>query len=162
MAISKEQKKVISQKLDDALKSKTSVFVSFKNIGVNDVNVLRRKLKEYGVRYMVAKKTLLLRAMDRADVEGEKPDLGDGMVALVFGDDQMAPAREIFQYGKENGENIAILGGVFEGIYKSREEMLEIATIPDLQTLRGMFVNLLNSPLQQFASVLHQVAEKRS
>jgi ribosomal protein L10 len=36
--------------------------------------------------------------------------------------------------------------------------MMSIATIPPLQTLRGMFVNLINSPIQRFAVVLDQIA----
>ncbi len=162
MAISREQKEQISAKLDDALKSKTTVFVRFQGIGVEDKNVLRKALKEYGVTYMVAKKTLLKRAMDASGVEGEQPDLGDGMVAIAFGDDQMAPAREVFQFGKERKDQIEIIGGIFEGKFKSKEEMMEIATIPDLTTLRGMFANLLQSPLQRFAVVLNQVAGKKS
>ena len=161
MAISKEKKQEIAAKLDDALASTTTVFVSFKNIGVNDVNLLRKRLKEYGITYFVTKKTLLKCAMEKASAEGEKPDLGEGMVALAFGEDQMAPAREVFSFGKEHEGTVEIIGGIFEGKFKSREEMMEIATIPDLQTLRGMFANLLNSPLQRFAVVLNQVAEKK-
>lgn len=161
MAISKEQKKEIAAKLDDALASNTTVFVSFKNIGVNDVNELRKRLSEYGVTYFVTKKTLLKRAMENASAEGEQPDLGDGMVALAFGEDQMAPAREVFSFGKDHKDTVEIIGGIFEGKFKTQEEMMEIATIPDMQTLRGMFANLLNSPLQRFAVVLNQVAEKK-
>ena len=161
MAISKEQKKEIAAKLDTALTSTTTVFVSYKNIGVNDLNVLRKRLKDYGVTYFVTKKTLLKRAMDKATAEGNQPDLGDGMIALAFGEDQMAPAREIFSFGKEHKDTVEIIGGIFDGAFKSREEMIEIATIPDMHTLRGMFANLLNSPLQRFAVVLNQVAEQK-
>ncbi len=55
-----------------------------------------------------------------------------------------------------------ILGGVFDGVYKSKEEMTEIASIPSLQTLRGMFVNVINSPIQGLAVSLNQIAEKKA
>jgi hypothetical protein len=35
---------------------------------------------------------------------------------------------------------------------------MSIATIPPLQTLRAMFVNLINSPIQRMAVVLDQIA----
>jgi ribosomal protein L10 len=38
---------------------------------------------------------------------------------------------------------------------------MSIATIPPLQTLRGMFVNLINSPIQRFAVVVNAIAEKQ-
>jgi hypothetical protein len=43
----------------------------------------------------------------------------------------------------------------------SASEMLGIATIPPLQTLRGMFVNIINSPIQRFAVVLDQIAASK-
>jgi ribosomal protein L10 len=39
--------------------------------------------------------------------------------------------------------------------------MLEIATIPGMETLQGMFANVINSPLQRFAIVLDQVAQSK-
>ena len=47
---------------------------------------------------------------------------------------------------------------MFEVKYMNASEMMSIATIPPLQTLRGMFVNLINSPIQRFAVVLDQIA----
>jgi large subunit ribosomal protein L10 len=163
MAITKAQKKEISQKLDAALKdSATVTFVSFTGLGVEDNNVLRKSLKANDTDYFVAKKTLLKRSLDASDLPGDKPDLGEGMVALAYGSDPMAPAREIYEFSKDHNGSIDILGGIFEGSFKSREEMLEIATIPGLETLRGMFANVINSPIQRFAIVLGQVAEKKS
>ena len=37
----------------------------------------------------------------------------------------------------------------------------EIATIPSLQTLRGMFVNVINSPIAGLAVALKAIADKR-
>ncbi len=162
MAITKAQKKEIAAKLDKALAAKTVVFVSFKELGVEDNNVLRKALKQNDADYMVAKKTLLKRAMDAASADGEAPDLGEGMVAVAFGEDQMAPAREIFEFEKEHKGTVTIMGGIFDGVFKTQEEMMEIATIPGMETLRGMFANVINSPLQRFAVVLGQVAEKKA
>lgn len=163
MAITQAQKKEISEKLNTAVQdSATVTFVSFKGLGVENNNVLRKTLKAHDSRYFVAKKTLLKRALDASSIEGTQPDLGDGTVAIAYGTDQMAPAREVFTFSQDHKDQIDILGGIFEGTFKTREEMLEIATIPGMDTLRGMFANILNSPLQRFAVVLDQVAEKKS
>ncbi|MCA9352505.1 50S ribosomal protein L10 [Patescibacteria group bacterium] len=161
MAITKAQKEAINHKLSSALAdSATTVFVSFNGLGVEKNNTLRKHLKANDSDYFVAKKTLLKRAMDAAQIGGDQPPLGDGMVAIAFGSDQMAPAREVFEFSKENNGAIDILGGIFDGTFKSREEMMEIATIPGMDTLRGMFANVINSPMQRFAVVLGQVAAK--
>jgi|266.fasta.fasta_contig_31_273065_length_1082_multi_3_in_0_out_0_2 large subunit ribosomal protein L10 len=163
MAITKEQKKQISEKLNSAIQdSATVTLVSFKALGVQANNVLRKNLRANQANYFVAKKTLLDRALDAANIPGTKPELGEGMVALAYGTDPMAPAREVFNFSKENPGKIEIIGGIFEGSFKSREEMLQIATIPGMETLRGMFANIINSPRQRFAVVLDQVAEKKS
>ena len=162
MAITKAQKKEISAKLDTALSSDTAVFVSFTGLGVEDNNVLRKTLKQNDSDYFVSKKTLLKRAMDASTAAGTQPELGEGMVAVAFGTDQMAPAREVFEFSKEHKGSISIMGGIFGGAFKTQEEMMEIATIPGMDTLRGMFANVINSPLQRFAVVLSQVAEKKA
>ncbi len=162
MAITKTQKKEIAAKLDTALSSSTAVFVSFTGLGVEDNNVLRKNLKQNDADYMVAKKTLIKRAILASSATGTAPELGEGMVAVAYSDDQMAPAREVYEFSKEHEGTISILGGVFDGSFKSHAEMMEIATIPGLDTLRGMFANVINSPLQRFAVVLNQVAEKKA
>ena len=163
MAITKAKKQEINKKLATALTdSATSVFVSFTGLGVEDNNVLRKALKQHDSDYFVAKKTLIKRAIDALKISGDQPDLGDGMVAVAFGNDPMAPAKEVFEFSKTNKENITILGGIFEGSFKSQAEMMEIATIPGMDVLRGMFGNGINSPIQRFAVVLGQVAEKKA
>ncbi len=127
---------------------------------VEKVNNLRRRLQKENVGYAVTKKTLLKRALDAQKLEGEIPEI-PGQIAIAYGEDLLAPSREIFNFSKENKENIEIVGGVFEGKYMNKSEMLTIATIPPLQTLRGMFVNLINSPIQRFAVVLDQIAKTK-
>jgi len=65
-------------------------------------------------------------------------------------------------FQKGHKENIEIVGGVFEGRYMNASEMMSIATIPPLQTLRAMFVNLINSPIQRFAVVVNAIAQKQN
>jgi len=163
MAITKAKKQEINTKISSALKdSATSVFVSFEKLGVEDNNVLRKALKQNDSDYFVAKKTLIKRGMEALGFSGDQPELGEGMVAVAFGNDQMAPAREVFEFSQENKGKITILGGIFEGEFKSQADMMEIATIPGMDTLRGKFANLLNSPVSRFAVVLNQVAETKA
>jgi large subunit ribosomal protein L10 len=85
-----------------------------------------------------------------------------GQIAIAYSADLLTPAREVLAFQKGHKENISIIGGVFEGKYMDATEMMSIATIPPLQTLRAMFVNLINSPIQRFAVVVNAIAEKQS
>jgi large subunit ribosomal protein L10 len=162
MPITLDKKKELVVSLEKALKGANSVvFVKFDKLQVADVNTLRRSLQAEKVGYQVAKKTLLKRALTTQGVTGELPEIG-GQVAIAFGEDLLAPAREVFNFQKKHKDNISIIGGVFEGKYMNASEMMSIANIPALQVLRGMFVNLINSPIQRFAVVVNAIAEKQA
>jgi large subunit ribosomal protein L10 len=162
MAISRQKKEEIVEKVKAVIKSAVSiVFVNFHGMTVADTSAMRKKMREEGVGYTVAKKTLVRRSFEDSDIKGEIPSL-DGEIALAYGDDLIAPARNIQEFGKQYKSKLTILGGVFEGAYLTASEMIEIATIPPLQTLRGMFVNVINSPIQGLAVALNAIADKKS
>jgi large subunit ribosomal protein L10 len=157
VAITKAKKQDILAKLEGIKKDSDSiVFVSFKGVTVKDTTAMRRGMREAGVGYFVAKKTLMKRVFGEA-YEGEMPQL-DGEIAVAYSADPIAPAQQVKEFAGKFKDSIAIVGGVFQGVFKNKEEMTEIASIPPLQTLRGMFAQLLNSPRQRFAVVLDKVA----
>ena len=161
MAITKDKKKEIVAKLDGVKKDAESiVFVSFNGMTVADTTAMRAKLREEGVGFFVAKKTLMKRSFDGA-FEGDMPQL-DGEIAVAYSEDAIAPAQNIKEFAGKFKDNIAIVGGVFEGVYKDAAEMTEIASIPALPVLRGMFVNVINSPIQGLVLGLTAIAEKKA
>ena len=160
MAITKEKKKEVLDKIKDITSRDSVVFVNFHGLPVTETVDMRSKLRGSGVSYYVAKKTLIKKAFDESGIKGDLPEL-EGELALVYADDLTAPAREIFAFQKEFDNAISILGGVFENEYLSKVEMEEIALIPGHDTLKGMFVNVINSPIQGFVMSLKAIAEKQ-
>jgi len=162
MAITKDKKKEIVAKVKSAVDSADSVvFVNFHGVGVLDTTELRKNLRDEGIGYTVAKKTLIKRVLEESKTDGVVPSL-DGELAIAYGKDLIAPARGVYEFQKEHKDSVAILGGIFEGRYMNKEEMMDIAAIPSTPVLYGQFVNLINSPIQQFVSALGQIAEKRA
>lgn len=162
MAISREKKGVIVDKLTSALKgAKSLVFVNFHGLKVSDATAMRRSLKSEGVSYAVTKKSLTKRILADEKFEGTAPEL-TGELAMAWSEDLIAPARGVYGFQKKFPEGLKILGGVFEGRYMSKSEMEGIATIPTTDVLRGMFVNIINSPIQRFAIALSKIAEKKA
>lgn len=157
MAITKEKKQTILAKLGEVKDTADSiVFVHYKGLNLSDTTAMRKELREKGVGLFVAKKTLMGRAFDGA-FTGEMPKL-DGEIAVAYSTDAMTPAQSMKEFQSKFKDKISIVGGVFQGAYKNKEEMIEIASIPSLDVLRGMFVQLINSPRQRFAVVLDAVA----
>ncbi len=161
MAISKSKKSEIVSDVSKILAdSKTVVFLQFHGITVGEVGEVRKALRASQVGYRVAKKTLIKRALTEAGVTGELPTL-DGEVALIYGADLLAPAREILEFTKKFKDKLTILGGVFDGEYKAKADMITIASIPGIKTLQAQFVQLINSPIQRFVLALNAIAEKK-
>ena len=161
MPITLNKKKELVAGLEKSIKDAGSVvFVKFDKLTVTNANILRRNLQKEEVGYVVAKKTLLKRALTATKIEGDMPEI-PGQVAIAYGSDMLAPSREVFNFSKDHKESVQIIGGVFEGKYMDAKDMLSIATIPPLQTLRGMFVNIINSPIQRLAIALDQIAESK-
>lgn len=162
MAITKAKKGEIVDKLTGAFKKAGSlVFVNFKGLTVGNTTAMRSDLRKEGVSYSVAKKTLTKRALEDQKYEGDMPEL-PGELALAWGEDLVAPARVVYSFQKKFPENLKILGGVFEGRYMTKSEIEGIATIPPTPVLRGMFVNIINSPIQRFAIGLNEIAKKKA
>lgn len=161
MAITKAKKGELIAKFEDILKGATSaVFVRFRGVSVYDTTNMRRALRSAGVGYTVVKKTLLERALNSAGIKGTMPNL-EGEVAIAYGKDALAPAREMLPFTKKHGEMLSMLGGIFEGEYRDKAGMMTIATIPSLQVLYSQFANVINSPIQGLVVALDAVAKKK-
>jgi len=162
MAITREKKGEILANLSEILKgAKSLVFVGFKSISGGDTAEMRRALKSEDVKYFVAKKRLIKKAIADTGVKGDLPALeGELAIAYTTSEDTTAPARLIFEQAKKNS-GLAILGGIFEESLVDATKMTEIATIPSMHVLRGMFANVINSPIQRTAVALGQIAIKK-
>jgi large subunit ribosomal protein L10 len=160
--ITKQQKSEILSDLTGRIKdSKSLVFVKFNKLSVADANALRRGLKKENVGYKVAKKTLLKKAMAGENFSGEMPPL-EGEIAIAYGSDLLAPAREVFNFQKGHEENVQIVGGVFEGKFLNQAEMMAIALIPPVKTLYTQLVGILSSPMRGLVVSLDQIAKKKA
>jgi large subunit ribosomal protein L10 len=163
MAITKDKKREIVAKLTDALTGASSVtFVGFTKLTVAVSAKMRRELASAGVELYVAKKTLIRKALESQKYEGSLPEL-PGEVAIAWTkDDVTAPSRSIYEFGKKLKGMLTLLGGVFEGSFVDAGQMTAIATIPPVPVLRGMFVNVINSPIQGLVIALDKIREKKA
>lgn len=163
MAISQQKKRDIVAKLNEAFKEASSIaFVGFTKLTVKDSSKLRTELADKGVKLYVAKKTLIRRALTEHGYQGELPELpGEIAVAWTNSEETTAPARGVHEFGKKLKGALSLLGGVFEGVFLDAGNMTAIATIPPLPVLRGMFVNVINSPIQGLVVALDKIREKK-
>ena len=162
MAINREKKKEIIEKLQKIVGDSVSiVFVNFHSLPVTESNQIRRTLREKGIGYTIAKKTLTKMTLSQGKFSGTMPEM-PGELGLVYGTDSIEPAREVYAFQKRLDKKIQIVGGIFEGKFMNQSEMTVIAQIPGLKTLHAQFVNLINSPIQGFVMALNEIAKSRA
>lgn len=154
MAITRQKKEQILKNVKDGLKkAKLVVFVNFHGLNVEAANELRKLLKNVGVGYLVAKKTIIKKAFEQFKFEGEMPNL-EGEIALAVSDgDAIVQAKELQQFAKKT-KKISLIGGIFENKYIGAETVVMLANIPSREVLLGKFVNIINSPLQGLVGTL--------
>lgn len=163
MAISKDKKREIVAKLTEAFDESSAVtFVGFTKLTVAISSKMRKELADAGVKLYVAKKTLIRKALESKGYTGSLPELPGEVAVAWTSTDVTAPSRMVHEFGKKLKGMLTLLGGVFDGAFVDAAHMTAIATIPPMPVLRGMFVNVINSPIQGLVIALNKIAEKRA
>ena len=162
MAITRSKKGEILEKLKGIVKDSASiVFINFHALPVTDSSEIRKTLRSKGVGYTIAKKSLTKKTLSEAGFTGTMQDM-PGETGIVYSKDPLDSAREIAVFQKKFEQKIQIIGGVFEGKFMDKAEMIAISQIPGLKTLQAQFVNLINSPIQGFVMALSEIAKKKA
>ncbi len=156
MPLTKEQKTDVIESLKSDLKSaKSVVFADFQGVSVKDFQELRKQLREAGVKFKVAKKTLIRLAAKDSGFEEIPAEVLEGPVGAAFSmEDEIVAARLLNNFGKKN-KNLKLRGAIFEGRILSIAETKELALIPSKDELIGKFIYLIKSPISGFHGVLN-------
>ena len=101
--LTKAQKKEILDALVKEMKSaKSVVFADYKGMPVKEVKKLRSQLREKGINYHVAKKTLIKLAAKELGYAEVPSEVLEGPVAIVCGmNDEVSGAKLVFEFSKK-------------------------------------------------------------
>lgn len=162
MAITKQKKSEVTAKIVAGLKgAEGAVFVTARGITANQMTALRRDLRNAGVTYAVAKKSLMKLAFKECGIKGDVPEM-PGEVAIAWSADPIAAPKGLYAFAKnkENKDKMTLVGGIFEGSFMNKSEITQLATIPSYKELQGKFVGLLNAIPTNFVRVIDAKAQK--
>jgi len=155
MPKTKEQKKQIIEDLTNKLKEfKSLVFVDYKGLTVKEASEIKRLCKEQAVFYVVAKKTLIKLALEKAGIKDVDVKNLQGNIALVIGfEDEVAPAKIVAKYAKDH-EALKMLGGIMESKFIDLAQVEALSKIPSKVELLAKLVGSINAPVSGFVNVL--------
>ncbi|MBD3360041.1 MAG: 50S ribosomal protein L10 [Candidatus Buchananbacteria bacterium] len=149
-----EKKQIIQDLVDKFSEYKSLVFTDYKGLTVAEAQEIRELCKEQNAEYIVAKKTLIQQALDKAGIQDVDVKSMDGNVALVIGfEDEVTPAKIAANFAKDH-ESLKLLGGIMEDKYIDLSKVEALAKIPSKAELLSKLVGSLNSPISGFVNVL--------
>ena len=147
-------------KLAEEMKGAASfVFVASRGLTVAQDTAMRKELRDNGVKYEVIKNTTLKRVFETLGIDGVS-DIFEGPTAVAYADNVTTPAKILAKYAKEY-EPLEIKGGVVAGKVASIDEIMTLASIPDVETLYSQVVYGLLFPFTKLAMLVKAVAEKK-
>jgi large subunit ribosomal protein L10 len=149
-----EEKKLIVEELNSRFaKSNLVVLTDFKGLNVEAVSDLRRKLKEAGVDYKVAKNTLMARASVDTPIALLK-DYFQGPNAVAIGyQDPVAPAKILAKFA-EDTKRLEIKAAVLNGKLIDSKDVKALAALPSREALLGQLLAVMQAVPASMVRVL--------
>ena len=157
--IAKKQQEVneVVEKMNAA---NSLVVVDYLGLSVAEVTELRKQLREAGVEFKVIKNTIMRRALDSQELEYHE-EVFQGPTAVAFGmEDAVAPAKILSDFAKK-AEALELKGGILEGKVLSKEEIQQIAKLPNREGLLSMLLSVLQAPVRNVAYAVKAVADAK-
>jgi len=157
-----EKAQVISRIAEQLQKAQSIYFADFTGITVEEVNALRRECFKAGVKYTVAKNTLISRAMEGASYyEAVKPKL-TGPTAIALGySDPIAPAKILKKFSDKTNK-LSVKSFVFEGQVFDGKRFEQIASLQSKPELVAGVLGSLQSPIVNLVYILDALEKKTS
>jgi large subunit ribosomal protein L10 len=170
--VKREEKARVVEDLAEKLRSGSAIIVDYQGMNVAQSTELRRRSRELGVDFVVAKNTLARRAADAAGVDGELTSFLTGPTAIAFSEDPVASAKLMAEFADQI-ETFSLKGGLMEGGQVLGEaEVVALSKLPGREQLIAQvvggiaapisgLVNVLNNTVQGLVIALNQIAEQK-
>ena len=153
----KEEKAQIIDQLVAQLEATPNFYVAdIAGLNAENTTELRRAYIEKGIKMVVVKNTLFVKALDRlnvAEAANITPSL-KGSSAVMFTETPNAPAKLIKEFGAKMGKPALKSAFLQECAYVGAEHLENLVNIKSREELIGDIIGLLQSPARNVISAL--------
>lgn len=154
MAISRQRKEELIAKYAEELQQSHAVFLTrYQGLSVNQVNELRKKLREEDSSFAVVKNTLMKRALAEANLTGID-DMLEGPVGISFVHGDPPPVAKVLVEFAKDTKVLEVKGGLLGESFLDEEAIKNLAELPPLDVLRAQLLGLISAPATQIAGVV--------
>lgn len=159
MPVSRERKQeLVASYVDTLNECDGFIIVKTQGLSVSQIQSLRNSIREQNGQYIVAKNTLMRKALETANWI-VPDDLLVGPVAIIFGRDNMpGVSKALLKHidEEEFAEKMQVTGGVMDGDLLDAQQVDALSKLPTLDELRAQLAGLVITPAQGVVNVLHQ------
>ena len=173
ISANKQKKVAIVTELSEKFgKAKAVVFTNYQGITHKQLEGFKKAIKPLQAEYVVAKNSLLTRALEENKIKLSKEQTLDGQTGTLFlYDDVMSPLKALAKIIKElNLPSVKF--GIMEKDFITKEQILKLSTLPTKEVLLAQLVAGLKSPilglhralswnLQKFVMTLDAIAKTK-
>ncbi|HDR51164.1 MAG TPA: 50S ribosomal protein L10 [Mariniphaga anaerophila] len=150
------EKKVIINNLKDQIDSYSHFYLTdISGLNAEDTSNLRRLCFKQNVKLVVAKNTLLRKALEGSQKSAEELyDALKGNTTVMFTENGNAPAKLIKDFSKKHKKPVLKAAYVEESIYIGADQLDTLIAVKSKNELIADVVALLQSPMQTLLSQL--------
>lgn len=155
MKIVTKEESIASLK-DSFTNANAVVFADYKGVTSEEMNLLRRSLREKQVLVKVAKNNLVRIALKGTPKEQAVEKLAGPTITLFALGDAVEAAKAISDYAKKV-EAFSIKDGFLGDQVMTEAEIKQLATLPSKEQLVAQLLSVMNGPIRNFVCVLNAV-----
>ena len=146
MAINRKKKEELLASYNQSLQNCSALFLTkYQGLSVNDMNALRKKLRDANGSYVIVKNTLAQKALAEAGLP-QMDDLFEGPVGVSFCFGDPPPvAKALVDFAKDSDE-VEIKGGLLGENLLDTEAIKDLAELPSIEVLRAQLLGVISAP----------------
>src|SRR5574344_2834274 len=153
----KEEKEIIINQIASQLETTPNFYITdIAGLNAENTSALRRACFEKGIKLMVVKNTLFIKAINKLNIpeaENISTTLA-GSSAIMFTETPNAPAKIIKEYGAKMGKPVLTGALLQECAYIGANYLETLINIKSREELIGDIIGLLQSPAKNVISAL--------
>lgn len=159
--MNRQEKEAVVSELREELGGAASILVTdLSGMDVESVNELRALLRAKGVKYKVAKNTLVRRAIADTSVEAMGPLLV-GPSAMAWHDEEPATAAKVVKDFLKDNDKLTVKGGYIDGETLDGDTAVKVLSdMPSKDELRSQLLGLMKMVPGKFLALMQTPPRK--
>lgn len=156
-----EKSQLVSELKNQFSHSVGSVLVGYKGLSVNQLQKLRRGVRQNGGSFKVAKARLMKIAAENIEIAQPLIPYFKEQIGLVFLENQdPAVIKFLYKFSKDN-EALKMVAGSLDSKLVDAAMLVRLASLPSREVLLAQVCGILKAPISKLAFVIQQISNKK-